>query len=98
MSVGITWTPSPCKRVQIAAPMPLAAPVTSARFPRSPLSGIGGAVDVDGHAGHVGSVVGAERHDQRRGFGHGTDAPHRDLRERSFGPSIFSTDSKHLLQ
>src|SRR2546421_319704 len=22
MSVGITWTPSPCKRVQIAAPMP----------------------------------------------------------------------------
>src|SRR5882672_3616998 len=98
MSVATTWTPSPCRREQIAAPMPLAAPVTSALFPRSPLSGIGGAVDVDRHAGHVGGVVGAERDDQGRSLRHGADAPHRDLRQRSLWAFVFSTEGEHLLQ
>src|SRR5436190_12340844 len=84
MSVAMTWTPSFASRWTIEAPMPLAAPVTSAFLPRSPLSGIGSAVDVDRHAGHVGGVVGAERDDQRGGFGEGADAAHRNLRERTF--------------
>src|SRR5438132_7726660 len=98
MSVATTWTPSPCRREQIAAPMPLAAPVTSALFPRSPLSGIGGAVDVYSHPGHVRGVVGAERDDQRRGLRHRADPSHGDLREWPFGAFVFSTDGKHLLQ
>src|SRR5436190_1690800 len=84
MSVAMTWTPSFANRWTTAAPMPLAAPVTSAFLPRRPLSGIGSAVDVDRRAGHVGGVVGAERDDQRGGFGDGTDASHRNLLERTF--------------
>src|SRR5438105_10492732 len=84
MSVATTWTPSFANRWTTAAPMPLAAPVTSAFLPRSPLSGIGSAVDVDRYAGHVGGVVGAERNDQRGGFGDGANASHRNLLERTF--------------
>src|SRR3989442_15908989 len=94
----MAWTPSPCRREQIAAPMPLAAPVTSARLPRSPLSGIRGAVDVDRRAGHVGGVVGAERDDQRRGLGDRADASHRDLRQGSLWAFVYASDGKHLLQ
>src|SRR2546428_2038800 len=98
MSVATTWTPSPCSREQTAAPMPLAAPVTSARFPRNPLSGIRGAVDVDRHAGHIGGVVGAKGDDQRRSLGHRADASHRDLRQGSLWAFVFASDGEHLLQ
>src|SRR5260221_3950389 len=98
MSVAITWTPSACRRAQIAAPMPLAAPVTSARLPCSPLSGIGGAVDVDGHARHIGGVVGAERDDQWRRFRPRAHAAHPDLRPPAFLALAFFSDCKNHLQ
>src|SRR5437868_12299185 len=83
MSVAMTWTPSFARRSTTEAPMPLAAPVTSAFLPESPLSDIRGAVDVDRHAGHVGRVVGAERDDQRGGLGDGADTSHGNLLERT---------------
>src|SRR5439155_4954594 len=98
MSVPKTSTPSFFNFKNTAWPMPLAAPVTSARLPFNPLSGIRRAVHVDRDAGHVGRVVGAERDDQCRGFGHGTDPPHRDLRQRTFRTPIFSTDFQHLVE
>src|SRR6478735_2460621 len=96
MSVAKTCTPSPLSRAQIAEPMPLAAPVTSARLPASPLSGIGRAVDVNHRAGHVARVVRAERDDERGSFLHRTDPSHRDLRERTFGSLAGFADRNHF--
>src|SRR3989338_3305543 len=98
MSVPNVSTPSFFKRAKTAWPMPLAAPVTSARLPFNPLSGIGGAVDVHRDAGHVRGVVGAQRDDERRGFGHRADAAHRDLRKRTFRTTVFAAQLKNLAE
>src|SRR5258706_59326 len=97
MSVAKTWTPSRASLLRTASPIPLAAPVTSAFLPRSPSSGIGGAVDVDRHARQVGRVVGAERDDQRRGLGDCADAAHVDLFQGTFR-SLVTTEFQNLLQ
>src|SRR5262245_47611619 len=94
MSVAKTCAPSACSRFRTAAPIPLAAPVTSALLPSSR---IGRAVDVDRHAGHIGSVVRARRHDQRRGLGDGADPSHGDLLEWTFR-SLIATELENFLQ
>src|SRR3954469_5507265 len=76
----------------MAWPMPLAAPVTKARLPCRPLSGIRRAVDVDRYAGHVRSVVGAKRDDERRAFGDRADAAHGNRPKVTFRPVVFFAD------
>src|SRR5215212_9478714 len=82
----------------MAWPMPLAAPVTRARLPCRPLSGIRSAVDVDGYAGHVRRVVGAERDDERRAFGDGADAAHGNRPKVAFRPVVFFADLRDAVE
>src|SRR5687768_17834837 len=98
MSVAMTSTSSFRRRAATAAPIPLAAPVTSALRPFSPSSGIGSAVDVHGDAGHVGRVLGAQRDDQSRALLDGADAPHRDGGHRPFGSTLFAGERHYPLE
>src|SRR5688500_4816719 len=84
MSVAITSTPSCFSRLTIEEPIPLAAPVTSALRPFRPSSGIRGAVGVHAYAGHIGSVVTAERHDQRGALADRPHPSHRNAGEGTF--------------
>src|SRR5215510_697589 len=98
MSVATTSTCSCRSRSAMEEPIPLAAPVTRALLPFSPSSGIGGAVDVERDAGHVGGVLGAQRHDQRGTFIHCPHAPHRDSGQRPLGSALLARQRHHTLQ
>src|SRR5687767_11155729 len=98
MSVAMTCTPSCWNLWATAAPIPLAAPVTSALRPFSPSSGIRSAVDVDGHPGHVRGVIGAQRNDQRGAFVDRADAPHRDRRHGPFRTALLAGERHDPLE
>src|SRR3954468_6104835 len=98
MSDPTVSTFSARRRETMAWPMPLAAPVTRARLPCRPLSGIRSAVDVERDAGHVGSVVGAKRDDQRRAFGDRADAAHGNRPKVAFRPVVVLADLRNPVE
>src|SRR5687767_4797425 len=98
ISVAKTCTASRLSLSTIEAPIPLAAPVTSALRPFNPSSGIGRAVGVDRDPGHVGRVVGAERHDQRRALCHGAYSAHGDGGERTLRAMFYFCYFKNALE
>src|SRR3954466_4785982 len=98
MSDPTVSTFSALRRETTARPIPLAAPVTSARLPRSPLSGIRGAVDIDRDAGHIRGVVGAERDYERRAFGYAADAAHGNRPKVAFRAVVFLADLRDAVE
>src|SRR5215468_10150878 len=83
MSTTARRTRSRARRRATAWPMPLAAPVTTATRPSSPLSCmgsgvVGGAIDVDGHAGHVAGLVAAQGDHELRDLAERREAPQGD--------------------
>src|SRR5688572_3489327 len=98
MSVATTSTPSRFNLSATAAPIPLAAPVTSALRPFSPSSGIGSAVDVDDHARHVRRIVGAQRNDQRCTLVDRADTPHRYRGHGPFRSALLAGERHYALQ
>src|SRR5215470_6433573 len=102
MSTAATRTRSRTKRRTTAWPMPLAAPVTRATRPSSPLSCIcvrasrhvTGAVDVERDAGHVAGLVGAEGDHESGDLVDGRKSAERDPRRHALWPPI-AADRRH---